>query len=131
MLLMLLSNTRTAPISGGQRGSEGWTNSGQITVYYGHCHALAAGADNAPRLNWHQHRNIIIWSANSSIPFYKALISRSVVKRVLIANHQVMEQIRVLLSLQLIRIEFQSFCTIYILQLISLESNVVTFDKTN
>lgn len=104
---------------------------GQITVYYGHCHASAAGADNAPRLNWYRHRNIIIWTANFSIPFYKALISRSVVKRVLIANHQVMEQIRVLLSLQLIRIEFQSSCTIYILQFISLESNVVTFDKTN
>ena len=49
------------------------------------------------------------------------------------ANHEMMEQIRVVLNLQLIRIVFhcRTVFKIYILQLISLESNVVTFDKTN
>ena len=49
MFPMLLSDTGATLISGGQRlrgGSEGRTNSGQITVYYGHCSARAAGADH-------------------------------------------------------------------------------------
>ena len=130
-----------------QRGSEGRTNSGQITVYYGHCSARAAGLTIIPLSNTltmqqapcltrrrHHHQARPAFISNFTIPFL-ALISWSS-EWVLIANHEVMEQIRVLLSLRLIRIVFHFSChawrlKIYILQLVSSESNVVTFDKTN
>lgn len=75
-----------------QGGSEGRTNSGQITVYYGHCYARAARADhyppvkhsdNAPSAMSHPGIDIIIRPVsipNFSLLLYKALISGSVVK---------------------------------------------------